>query len=231
MGLSFLSSTWALGCLGIDLEAAHRVVHGRNAAVDPVGAFGEVGELSSISEVEVLAGLGEFVDARNRGLQSVGRDVEGGRHFVKGLAGLEDARLREDAHFVLMVFDRVRAVFHRLVEERVAIFARLLENGLAHHVAAFEFFDEALPFLIDEDGAFKARVVDQFDRARNRVAHRIGLDLFHVDGGGAHFFGHEDAVALRAGQVRRLEALAVEGIELGAQRHVRAEAARRRPSR
>ena len=126
-----------------------------------------------------------------------------------------------------MVFDRVRAVFHRLVEERVAIFARLLENGLAHHVAAFEFFNEALPFLIDEDGAFKARVVDQFDRARNRVAHRIGLDLFHVDGGGAHFFGHEDAVALRAGQVRRLEALAVEGIELGAQRHVRAEAARR----
>ena len=121
----------------------------------------------------------------------------------------------------------VRALLDLAVEDRVAVLARLLENGLAHHVAALEFLDEALAFLVDQDGAFEACVVDELDGARVRVAHRIGLDEAHVDDLCADVLRHRDAFTHGAGHVRGLEAVAVERVGLRAHRNVRGKAARR----
>ena len=142
--------------LRIDLQAAHRVVHARNASVDPVRSRAEVDEAAAVVEVQVLARPGEFVDARNRGLEVVDRDLEEVGDALDGVGLVQDARLGEDLDLVLMVRDGVRALLDLAVEDRVAVLARLLENGLAHHVAALEFLDEALAFLIDEDGAFES---------------------------------------------------------------------------
>ena len=121
-------------CVGVDLQAAHRVVHARNASVDPVRSRAEVDEAAAVVEVQVLARPGEFVDARNRGLEVVDRDLEEVGDALDGVGLVQDARLGEDLDLVLMVRDGVRALLDLAVEDRVAVLARLLENGLAHHV-------------------------------------------------------------------------------------------------
>ena len=114
--------------LRIDLQTAHRVVNGRNTAVNPVGPRREVFEFAAIVEVEVLPGLRVGRDLFDSVFQGVKRNLEMVGNVLQGFTLVEDARPTEDRDLVLVVLYGVRAIFDLLVEKGVAVLTGLREN-------------------------------------------------------------------------------------------------------
>ena len=73
----------------------------------------------------------------------------------------------------------------------------------------------------------QTHVADVQQRARFRVAHRIGLDILHIDGVGADLLGHHDAVALGGHRIGGEDLIVHLGVVLHAHIDVGAEASRR----
>ena len=94
------------------------------------------------------------------------------------------------------------------------------------HVAAPEFFNETLSLLVDQNGAVKPGVGDQLNRARDRVADRVGLDVLHVDEFRPGAFRHVERFARRGRGVRGLKAFIERRVVLLHHRGIVTEAAK-----
>ena len=94
---------------------------------------------------------------------------------------VHNALLREGLIFRVVNLHGVRNLTDVVVPQNIAVSTGLLQDSVGDDVAAFEFFNETLAFLVNQNGAVKTCVCNQFDHAGDRVADRIGLDVAHVD--------------------------------------------------
>ena len=223
--------------IGVDLDAAHRMVNGRHLARKVPGTFrhravvGVVGlEAEAVRFHFVGSDLVVFVDSS---LQVVVVDAHHLRGFLKGLGLLHAALLEHVLH--LAAREEVNFVFIRVAQmilQQPVGLAGLREDSLAQHVARRAFVDEAVAILIDEE-AVAARGLDVEHEARARRAVRVNLNVGEADQICVDLFGHDEAVALRSGAdvgaadfLVELRFLPDAGVELLAEFDVGAEAAR-----
>ena len=203
------------------------MVNRRNGLHDVVLALRHIDEAAAVMEVLVVPRPRHRIHAVNRRLEVGVRDLREFRDALQVTAGLHRAGLREDGVFVRVSLDGLRNIPDLVVPENPAVGAWLREDRVRDHVAAPEFFNETLSLLVDQNGAVKPGVGDQLNRARDRVADRVGLDVLHVDEFRPGAFRHVERFARRGRGVRGLKAFIERRVVLLHHRGIVTEAARR----
>ena len=119
---------------------------------------------------------------------------------------MHNALFCEGFVFFRMSLNGVGDLSDIVIPQDIVVRIRLVKNSVRNHVAALKFFNEAFSFLVNQDGAVKTCISDQFNHAGNRVADRIGLDVLHVDQFSTGFLSHVKCFTGGSRSVRCLEA-------------------------
>ena len=198
-------------CVGVDLQAAHRVVDGRDLLAGVPGAFGHdlVGlVVGDEAERILLFTAYDGVVGVDRTLEVFDRHLELGGKLLERVGCDDAAEIDHVAHLGAVAVNPREARIAQMVDEHVVGRVLLCEDGLGEDVAGCAFIDEAVAVRVDED-AVAARRADHFHEARARRAAGMNLNVGHADHVRADFLAHQDAGALGGLlEVRAADALA-----------------------
>ena len=122
------------------------------------------------------------------------------------VGSVHDALFCESLIFRIVNLHSIGNLTDVVIPQNIAVSAGLLKDGVGNHVTTFQFFNETLAFLVDQNGAVKTCVGNQFDHSGNRVADRISLNVTHVDELAAGLLCHVKRFAGCSGSVGCLEA-------------------------
>lgn len=217
--------------LGVDLQAAHRMVNRWRHDRRPVRTFIQtvLGQAGAAAELVALLYLAELIPRGNRLLEILGVDAGSLGKIVKRLA---DKRLvltqkirNLDAVGIAPVLIRQIRLCGRDDIENVVL---LYQASLGKHIAAFEFIDKAVAVLVDVNARALGHLV--VGCAGIRISRRQQLDVAHVDSCSSQLERQVDAVAGDRRQIRGLDLfikrLVPERVVLLAYGHIGSETAR-----
>ena len=212
--------------VGVDMQTAHGVVHGRLVGHQVVGTALDGVEVAAEVEVGVVAVLAVLVPLLHGLRQFGGVHAKGLAHGFKRVALYDDLARLKVLVLVLVRDQQTGLVGVRLVEQHVRLAVGLLDDGVGQHVATVQLLDEAVAFLVHHDGtAFEAHVSHVQERTGFGVAHGVRLDVLHVDEVRARSLAHGDAVARGSHRVGGQDGVVHGRVVLHAHVDVRAEAA------
>jgi len=186
--------------LGVDLNAAHGVVHRhRQTTAVERGLFDLVNEDIWIATERILLRLNSLVVFGHCTLEIFRRNLQLHSQFVQrvslfGVAGLKravESLARTGLHGVVAI--GVTNAENDLVGRS--------QNGICHHIAALVFSHETIAVLIDKNDAFNRR--HHTNETTIGSCARQQLNKVHTDHIGANILGWSQKVPRRAFMVSR----------------------------
>ena len=212
--------------IGVDVHAAHGVVHGRHAGAQVVGGSLELVHLGAVVEVGVSASVAHLVPVLNGLHELLGIDAGSLGDFLERVALEEGAQVIAHLDLAGVSVEQAGLIHASLVPQQVSDLAGLGLDGVGDDVAAVELLNEAVALGVHEDATVvKTHVVDVEQGARHRVAGGVGLNPLHAHEASADALGHDDAVARGCHGVGGVDVLVEVGVVLQTHLNVGAEAA------
>ena len=141
--------------VGVDMQTAHGVVHGRLVGHQVVGAVFDGVEVAAEVEVGVVAVFAVLVPLLHGLRQFGGVHAEGLAHGFKRVALYDDLARLKVLVLVLVRDQQTGLVGVRLVEQHVRLAVGLLDDGVGQHVATVQLLDEAVAFLVHHDARLR----------------------------------------------------------------------------